>query len=253
MSVGDRLARGDQSAQFSTSAGLSNFTNDLIFNPQIVAEKYGLTEEEVAAYQDKRLSGAKLPDLQTKQEQVEKAQEEQQDLIDAVRLGFKVSDKRISNLEVVKPAEKKYQDLEYTPLKPILDRLLVMRQDLKEDEELLSDGSVRNKKTGFYISAEYRQHNQTGIVLAAGDFAVVGGQRIPMEEIVRPGDRVTFGEYNVEVFPMDPEQIQVMCDRLKVNYMADIDGLGLRIVRVLDVRGVETPINESQAEEVPNV
>jgi co-chaperonin GroES (HSP10) len=106
--------------------------------------------------------------------------------------------------------------------------------------ELLKDGSVKNKKTGLIIAAKYRQHSNIGVVLAAGKFVILGGQRIPMEEVVRVGDRVTYGDYNSEVFTMSEERVKSLCDAVQFNYFEDEDGL--RVVRVQDVRGVEPPI-----------
>ena len=246
-SVGDKLARGDASASFSVQAGLSNFTNDLIFNPEIVQEKYGLTAKQVEEYQSQRLTGKKLPDLPT----VATLEEEKEDQEDAMKLGFTVSDKRMPLAATVEVAPQKYPNKKYTPLKPILDRVLVMRVNLDEDEEELSDGSVRNKKTGFIMPAKWRQHSNVGIVLDVGDFAVMGGIRIPMTDIVNPGDRVMFGDYNTELFEMDPVRAQALCDTLKVNYVEHEDGL--RIVYVQDIRGIETPIETNHYEPVDSV
>jgi co-chaperonin GroES (HSP10) len=100
------------------------------------------------------------------------------------------------------------------------------------------------RKQDLSFPAKYRQHSNTGVVLAAGDFVVMGGVKTPMEEIIRPGDRVTYGDYNSEIFHMPDEKVKELCDRLQVNFTPDEQGL--RIVRVQDVRGIESPINESQ-------
>jgi len=115
-----------------------------------------------------------------------------------------------------------------------------MRVPLDKNLEVLEDGSVRDKRTKFIVPAKYRQQSNTGIVLAVGSFVIMGGTRIELSEIVKPGDRVTWGDYNTEIFPMPKEHVQNLCDDLKVNYFDDDQGL--RIVRVQDVRGIETPI-----------
>ena len=150
-----------------------------------------------------------------------------------------------SSTEDAKVIEQKYPEVDYTPFTPILDRILVMRVPLDKNLEVLEDGSVRDKRTKFIVPAKYRQHSNTGIVLAVGNFVVMGGQRIELDEIVRPGDRVTFGDYNSELFPMPKERVLALCDAINVNYFEDEQGL--RIVRIQDVRGIESPINESQA------
>lgn len=235
---GDQLASGARSAKFSTAVGLSSFEDDLIFRPEICTEKYGLTQAEVDEWQVKRTAGDKVPNLQAVADVEETAAE-----------AVEVNDRRTkyeltSSTADVKAVVNKYPVPEFTPFTPILDRILVMRVPLDENLEVLEDGSVRDKRTGFLIPAKYRQHSNTGIVLAVGNFVVMGGQRIDLSEIVRPGDRVTFGDYNSEVFPMEKPRVLALCDALKVNYHEDDQGL--RIVRIQDVRGIESPINESQ-------
>jgi hypothetical protein len=61
-----------------------------------------------------------------------------------------------------------------------------------------------------------------------------------MSEVVRVGDRVTYGDYNSEVFLMDEDKVKELCDAVQMNYEPDPEGL--RIVRVQDVRGFEYPI-----------
>jgi hypothetical protein len=115
--AGDKLASGQLKAQFSTSAGLSNFANDLIFIPDKVEVKYGLTAKQVEEYQSQRLSGKKLPDLPTK----EMVEEEAEDKADAMRLGYTVSDKRMPIAATVEPAPLKFPAKEYAPFKPVLE------------------------------------------------------------------------------------------------------------------------------------
>ena len=63
---GDQLAAGARSAQFSAgNSGISDFAHDLAVRPEIVAEKYGLSESEITTYQDMREKGEILPDLQS--------------------------------------------------------------------------------------------------------------------------------------------------------------------------------------------
>ena len=138
--------------------------------------------------------------------------------------------------------EKEFADKEYAPMSPILDRVLVMRVASNPDEEILEDGSVRNKRTGFIVPQKYRQHTNNGVVLAVGQFVVMGGVKTPLSDIVKPGDKVFYGDYNSELFPMDEQKIRSMCKALEVNYEHSEEGL--RLVRVQDIRGIERPINE---------
>jgi co-chaperonin GroES (HSP10) len=236
---GDQLASGAKSAKFSTATGLSSFEDDLIFRPEIVSDKYDLSQEEVDAWQGKRIAGETMPNLRA----VADVEEDNAS-------GVVVNDRRTqyelsSSTEEAKVVEQKYPEAEYTAFAPILDRILVMRVPLDKNLEVLEDGSVRDKRTKFIVPAKYRQHSNTGIVLAVGNFVVMGGQRIELDEIVRPGDRVTFGDYNSELFPMPKERVLALCDAISVNYFEDEQGL--RIVRIQDVRGIESPINESLA------
>jgi co-chaperonin GroES (HSP10) len=199
---GDALARGAKSANFST--GGASVDDEVVLNPSVVAP-----EEET--------------------------------------FGLNVVDKRRSFVDILaeepKVAQqeaKEFEERQYQPLRPILDRLLVMRTASNPDEEILEDGSVRNKRTGFIIPQQFRQHTNHGIVLAAGDFVIMGQVKIPLSSIVKPGDRVFYGDYNSELFPMDEAKIREMCRALKVNY--EYSEAGLRLVRVQDIRGVEVPV-----------
>jgi len=226
---GDTLASGGKSAQFSATQNskLSDFENDLIFNVAIVEEKYGLTKEEVATYLSRRDAGERLT-LEPKMDPGE------------VKLPFTVTDKRndfLSELTEMKEVVKKYPEKVFGVFTPILDRLLIKRVTTDPDEEMLSDGSTRSRKSGLITAAKYRQHSNTGVVLAAGKFVVLGGIRIPMEEVVKVGDRVTYGDYNSEIFVMDSAKVEALCDAIQMNYTDDPDGL--RVVRVQDVRGNE--------------
>jgi co-chaperonin GroES (HSP10) len=236
-STGDKLASGQKTAQFSTSAGLSDFSNDLIYmTPEELVVKYGISEAQVEMYKSNRDAGNKLPDLVP----VAIAEQLERDRQEAAELGYKVTDRRLSESKPVEAIVEKYPAKEYTTLKPILDRILIKRVNGDAKEEELSDGSTRNKKTGFITPAKWRQHNNVGIVLAIGDFVVMGDVKTSMWDIVRPGDRVTFGDYNTEKFTMDEAKVEAMCDELKINYTNDPEGL--RVVYVQNIRGIEHPL-----------
>jgi co-chaperonin GroES (HSP10) len=234
---GDVLARGCPTAQFAgASSNITDFENDFIYkNVLEVMAKYGLSQEEYDGYMNLRVVvGEHLPDLTPVA------------LQETLEVGFSVADHRRNYMsesteaaDVVKEAPNKYPEPTYGTASPILDRILVMRISDDPDTELLEDGSTRNKKSGLITAAKYRQHSNVGLVLAAGGFVVLGGLRIPMEELIKPGYKVVFGDYNSEVFPMDKKKAEVLCDSLGINYVDDQQGL--RIVRVQDVRTVEVP------------
>lgn len=230
---GDQLARGAKSAKFSTAVGLSSFEDDLIFRPEIVADKYGLTQEQVDDWQTRRTAGETVPNLKAIEDIVQEEEETAGLVINDRRTQYELS----SSTEAAELAALKYPEAEFEPFTPVLDRILIMRVPMDKNLEILEDGSVRDKRTKFIIPAKYRQHSNTGIVLAIGNFVIMGGTRVNLSEIVTPGDRVTFGDYNSEVFPMPKEQAQALCDNLKVNFFDDEQGL--RIVRIQDVRGIE--------------
>jgi co-chaperonin GroES (HSP10) len=224
---GDVLARGERSAQFKgAGANLSEFEYDLAMNSEIVSKKYGLSIREVEEYQERRAKGERIKMTPVDQEGLA-------DLVPALESKF-----------ASKPVEakpKKFADKQYADPVTVLDRILVKRiPEDTERYEILEDGGLRDKRTGFVIPYAYRQHNNIGVVLATGQFVILGGVRIPMSEVVRVGDRVTFGDYNSEVFKMDETKLQKMCDAVQMNYEADPEGL--RVVRVQDVRVVERPM-----------
>jgi co-chaperonin GroES (HSP10) len=155
--------------------------------------------------------------------------------------GITVIDRRSQyNSEPVKKAEPKFPAKEYGVFAPILDRILVKRMSDNPDEELLEDGSSRSVKTGLITAAKYRQHSSTGIVLATGNLIVIGGVRVSMEEVLKPGDWVMWGDYNSEVVHIDEDKIKKLCDSAQVEYTEDPDGV--RIVRIQDVRAVKHAI-----------
>jgi co-chaperonin GroES (HSP10) len=165
--------------------------------------------------------------------------EEEQDLSS----GIKVIDKRSRfDSEPVKKAEPKFPEKQYEPFKPILDRVLIKRVAEDKNMEMLEDGSVRDKRTGFIIPAKYRQHSNVGVVLAVGDFVVMGGVKTDLLDIIKPGYRVLFGEYNAEKLKIPDEQVQAMCDAIGVEFEASED---LDVVRVQDIRGIYKPVEVS--------
>ena len=229
---GDVLARGAGSAQFSAGgSNLTDFEADLIYKE--VAEvmgKYGLTQEEYDKYHAARDTGEKLPDLRPVDEQT-------------LEVGFSVNDHRTNYLSTpteVKAAEtmrsKKFSDSTYESPQTLLDRILVMVISDDPNVELMEDGSTRDKKTGLITAAKYRQHSNVGIVLLAGQWVVTGGVKTPMSDVLKPGDKVVYGDYGSEKLPMDDSKAEALCDALSVNY--EKTEQGLRVVRVQDVRVV---------------
>lgn len=226
---GDVLARGGASAQFG-GAKISQFQDDLVFRPEIVVEKYGITEEELKGWQIAYEKGERIPELPTAESKKDK------ELFTVTDRRLFLNDEKIKPLTVEQPP--KFPEKQYGPVGTILDRVVVLRS-ADNNYEVLEDGSWKDKKTGFIVPAKYRQHSNTGIVLVTGQFVVTGGIRIPMSEVVRPGDRVTYGDYNSEVYHMPEEKVRQLCDAVSINYVEDPEGL--RIVRVQDVRTIEHP------------
>ena len=236
LSGGDVLARGGQTAQFSAgNRDMTDFEHDLTVRPEIVSDKYGLCEAEITNYQESREKGEHLPDLRPVDEERE-----------SLTGGVTVIDRRASfnDPQPIKEVAKKFVDRQYDSPETILDRVLVKRIPEDPEFERLEDGSLRNKRTGFVIPAAYRQHNNVGIVLVTGQFVALGGLKINMSDVVRPGDRVTFGDYNSEVFKLSPQKTQKLCDAVEMNYEADDEGL--RVIRVQDIRIVEHPKTDAK-------
>jgi len=154
--------------------------------------------------------------------------------------GITVIDRRSRfDSEPVKKAEPKFPEKQYEPFTPILDRVLIKRVAEDKNMEQLEDGSMRDKRTGFIIPAKYRQHSNVGIVLAVGDFVVMGGVKTRLSDIIKPGYRVLFGEYNAEKLKVPDAQVEAMCDAIGVEFEASED---LDVVRVQDIRGVYKPV-----------
>jgi co-chaperonin GroES (HSP10) len=235
---GDVLARGGATAQFAgASSNITDFENDFIYmTVEEILSKYGLSQAEYDEYARLRdVDGEHLPDLTPVA------------LQETLEVGFSVTDSRRNYLSestsspaVVTEAPKKYPEPEYQQAHPILDRVLVMIVADDPDTEILEDGSSRNKKSGLITAAKYRQHSNVGIVLAAGQYVVLSGMRFNMSEFVQAGDKITYGDYNSEIFPMDKKKIEALCDSLQVNYVEDPKGL--RVVRVQDIRVVENKV-----------
>lgn len=170
--------------------------------------------------------------------------------------GITVIDRRTNwlatkEVKEVPSAPQKWPAKVYDSGSPILDRVLIKRCAEGPDMKIMEDGSVLNTKTGLVIAAKYRQHSNVGIVLAVGKFVVLGGQRIPMSEVVRVGDRVTYGDYNSEVFVMDEKKVEALCDAVQMNYEPDPEGI--RVVRVQDIRMVEREVTTEPGLEGNNV
>lgn len=240
---GDVLARGCPSAQFAgASSNITDFENDFIYMEMVdVVTKYGLSVADYDQYQAQRESGEKLPDLTPVA------------LQETLEVGFSVTDHRKNYLsaptevKAVEEEAKKYPESTFEEFVPILDRLLIMRITDDPNEEMLEDGSTRNKTTGLITAAKYRQHSNVGIILAAGKYVVLSGTKFGMSEFVKPGDKVVYGEYNAEAFTMDEAKVRGICDRLQVNYVKDPKGMF--VVRVQDVRGVEKRKDTSRTDE----
>ena len=121
-----------------------------------------------------------------------------------------IVDTRRINAESVNTYAKSVDvpNLEYGEFTPILDRVQV-----KVLDEMVQDES------GVMVPPKYRQHSNKGIVVGVGQWVVLGGKQIPLIEVVKPGDKVLFGEYNCEKFVEGGEEYE--------------------LVRVQDIRGVE--------------
>lgn len=106
------------------------------------------------------------------------------------------------------PADKVADTSTYAPFAPIMDRVQV--RVIEEQVE----------ENGVMMPPKYRQHSNKGIVVAVGQWVILGGKQIPLLDVIKPGDKVLFGEYNCEKFN-------------------GLDGQEYELVRVQDIRGVE--------------
>jgi co-chaperonin GroES (HSP10) len=244
--LGDKLASGRaQSAQFGgAGSAVTDFEQDFAFLTKAeIEEKYGLSENEYDTYDKLRIDGQKLPDL------TPVALQDTQEL-------FSIADHRrdySENPAVVQEKPKKFPEPAYEPLQTLMDRILVMVISDDPNVELLEDGSTRDKRTGLISTSKYRQHSNVGIVLLAGQWVVVSGTKTLMSDILKPGDKVMYGDYGSEKVPMSDEKAEVLCDSIGVNY--EKTEQGLRVVRVQDVRTVERRIKSEDriVPEYPNI
>ena len=233
---GDVLAAGGTKANFAGAGGeVTDFEQDFIFmGVEELCKKYALSQSEYDVYAASRLEGNKLPDLKDMNHK------------ESLDVGFSVKDSRRNYLSeateatAVVPKVSKYPAKKYGTGMPILDRVLVKRVEDDPDLETLEDGSVRNKKTGFIVPAKYRQHTNSGVVLAIGTAVVMGGVRMSLSEFVRPGDRAVWGDYNSEMFPMDFKKAKALCDSLQIDHEESDEPF--RLVRVQDIRLVEPEV-----------
>jgi len=97
--------------------------------------------------------------------------------------------------------------------KPILDRVLLRKIEEKQDGKVIIPDQ-------FHESSKYE-------IVALGDFAMFGGVRVPLSDIVEVGERVLVGHYNIEP--------------------CEIDGEKLFLTRVQDIRGREHVALKSRA------
>jgi hypothetical protein len=230
---GDVLARGGKSAQFG-GANVSDFANDFVYmNVEEISIKYGLSQVEYDQYAAMREEGLELPDLTPVA------------LQDTLEVGFTITDHRKNYLSestesaaVKVEAPKKYPEPTYEPMQTLMDRILVMVVSDDPNVVLLEDGSTKDLTTGLISTAKYRQHSNVGIVLLAGQWVIAGGIKTNLSDILRPGDKVIYGDYGSEKMPETfNKKAEAICDSIGVNF--EKTEQGIRIVRVQDVRTIE--------------
>lgn len=245
---GDVLASGRAgTAQFGGAQGITDLEQDFAFlTMEAVCNKYALSEAEYDTYAAMRLDGKHLPDLPPVSS-LRRLGRGYPDMQEKLSVGFEVTDHRRNYLgtdavspEVKKLTAKKFPDAVYAPVETLMDRLMVMVISDDPNIVLLEDGSTKNLKTGLIETAKYRQHSNVGIVLLAGQWVVLSGLKTPMSDILRPGDKVVYGDYGSEKFPLKEEKAINLCETLGVNY--EKTEQGMRIIRVQDVRTVERRI-----------
>ena len=228
-SGGDVLARGGHSAQFSAGGStLNDFEADFVFKEVAeVMSKYALSQAEYDMYAAQREKGEELPDINPVA------------LTEEMDVDFSVTDRRFASnpKPVVDLKPKKFPDSEFSQMETLLDRILVMVISDDPNIELLEDGSARDKRNGLISTAKYRQQSNVGIVLLAGQWVVMGGVKTLMSSILKPGDKVLYGDYGSEKVPMSDEKAEALCDSICVNY--EKTSQGMRVVRVQDVRTIE--------------
>lgn len=237
---GDVLARGGASAQFAgASSNISDFENDVIYmDVADVMSKYGLSQADYDQYQAMREDGKNLPDLTPVA------------LQETIEVGFSITDHRKNYMsESLEPAKeaalapKKYLEPTYEPMQTLMDRILVMVISDDPNVVLLEDGSTKDLTTGLISTAKYRQHSNVGIVLLAGQWVIAGGIKTNLSDILRPGDKVIYGDYGSEKMPDTfNRKAEAICDSIGVNFQKTEQGI--RIVRVQDVRTIERRVKE---------
>jgi co-chaperonin GroES (HSP10) len=95
-------------------------------------------------------------------------------------------------------ADRQQEIPEYHPYKPIMDRIIVL--PIVENEA----------PDGFVVPEMYRQQTNCGLVIAIGDFTMLGGQQFPISTFVNVGDKIYYGQYNAEKFPLNNHDYEVI-------------------------------------------
>jgi hypothetical protein len=239
---GDVLASGrSKSAQFGGATSISDFENDFMYMEVAeLSEKYGLSQVEYDVYHAQREAGDHLPDLTPVA------------LQETLEVGFSITDHRKNYMsEALEPAKeavsapRKFPEPTYEPMQTLMDRILVMVVSDDPNVVLLEDGSTKDLTTGLISTAKYRQHSNVGIVLLAGQWVITGGIKTNLSDMLRPGDKVIYGDYGSEKMPDTfNKKAEAICDSIGVNF--EKTEQGLRIVRVQDVRTIERRVTQEK-------
>jgi len=91
-------------------------------------------------------------------------------------------------------------DTVYDSPVPIFNRILVLRQA----KEAIWKG------TRIIVPDIAQKDTNRGIVVAVSEHYIVNGVQHPMKELVKPGDMVTFGPFNVDTIEVDG-QVYGLC------------------------------------------
>lgn len=89
---------------------------------------------------------------------------------------------------------------DYSDFTPILDRVLIKRVALEAPDQ----------EDAFRIPEQYRQHTNVGVVVKLGQFMYLSGNKVPLDEILKVGDLVLYGEYNAERLRLDDDTLWVV-------------------------------------------